>query len=141
MNFVRSQLFLILLMSFCWFGYSQNKSKQLVGKWEWIESSGGITGGIMTPKSEGYTIQSEFTKKGIYRSYKDGLLNLQMKYKVVLIKSVLSGAESYMVHYQNVKGQNLSMVNDSFEFRGKDTLILKEECHDCYTRIFVRSKK
>lgn len=116
-------------------------SKKVVGKWSWVESSGGFDGSISNPKTESYTIQVEFTKKGVFKSYKDCVFNLKMKYKIAYTKSMFSSEPAYVIQYIGSNGVNNGMMNESIEFKGKDTLILKQECHDCYTRIFVRSKK
>lgn len=115
--------------------------KKLSGKWNWIETSGGFGGGIVTPKTEGYSIQMEFTKKGVFKSYKDNVFNLEMTYKLEMGKSIYSTEEKYIIRYIGANGKNNGMIDDSFEFRSKDTLVLKQECPDCYTRVFVKMKK
>jgi len=115
--------------------------KKLSGKWNWIETSGGFSGDIVTPKSQGYSIQMEFTKKGIFKSFKDNVFNLEMTYKLEKGKSIYSTEEKYIIHYIGANGKNNGMIDDSFEFRSKDTLVLKQECPDCYTRVFVKMKK
>lgn len=138
----RINLIVLAFVLFQTFSFAQkNKTKLLVGKWEWIESSGGFGGGILTPKTEAYTIRVEFTKKNIFKSYKDGVFNTQNNIKFVTGKSVYSQEEQLLIKYFKGTSADMSMMNDSFEFKGKDTLILKQECHDCYTRTFVRIKK
>lgn len=123
------------------FNAQSNQTKWLVGKWNWIESSGGFGGGVLTPKSEAYTIHIEFTKKNIFKSYKDGVFNMQSNLKFNIGKSIYTAEPTTIISYYRGKEKDMSMMNDSFEFKGKDTLILKQECHDCYTRTFVRIKK
>ncbi|MFO0357026.1 MAG: hypothetical protein ACK50A_08735 [Sphingobacteriaceae bacterium] len=138
----RINLIVLAFVLFQTFSFAQkNKTNLLVGKWEWIESSGGFGGGILTPKTEAYTIRVEFTKKNIFKSYKDGLFNMQSNLKFISGKSIYSAEPTTIITYYRGKEKDLSMMNDSFEFKGKDTLILKQECHDCYTRTFVRIKK
>jgi hypothetical protein len=118
-----------------------NQTKLLIGKWNWIESSGGFGGGVLTPKTEAYTINIEFTKKNIFKSYKDGVFNMQSNVKFNIGKSIYSSELKTIITYYRGKERDMSIMNDSFEFTGKDTLILKQECNDCYTRTFVRIKK
>lgn len=133
---------LLMFVLFQALSYAQSsKAKWLVGKWEWIESSGGFGGGVLTPKTEAYTIMVEFTKRNIFKSYKDGAFNTQNNIKIVKGKSVYSQESQLIIKYFKGKNADLSMMNDSFDFKGKDTLILKQECYDCYTRTFVRIKK
>lgn len=114
--------------------------KKLKGKWEWVETSGGFAGEISTPKTENYTVQIEFSKNGLFKSFKNNVSDLKMKYKVSLGKSVYTIENVYLINYKSCKGPIVNRMNDSFEFKGNDTLILKEECMDCYSRVYVRKK-
>jgi len=140
---IKNIIFLFILLFGMQFGvFSQkNISKKLMGKWNWIETSGGFGGYIVTPKTEGYSIQMEFTKKGEFKSFKDNIFNLEMKYKVELGKTIYSTEKKFIIQYIGANGANNGMINDSFAFRDKDTLVLMQECTDCYTRVFVKMKK
>ncbi len=136
------QLLIILMALISLQFHAQSKqTKLLVGKWSWIETSGGFGGGMMTPKTESYAITIEFTRKNVFKSYKDGVFNMQNNVKYVVGKSIYSAEPVTLIMYYKGKEKDMSMMNDSFEFRGKDTLVLKQECHDCYSRTFVRVKR
>lgn len=132
---------LIIFLLPLFFKAQQKQLKLLVGKWNWIESSGGIAGDVLTPKTESYNIMVEFTKKNTFKSFKDSQFNMESNLKFIKSKSIYSTEPTTLITYYRGKEKDLSMMNDSFEFKGKDTLILKQECHDCYTRTFVRIKK
>ncbi len=88
MSFRKISILLVLLFGLQLEGKAQKSIlKKLSGKWNWIETSGGFAGDIVTPKSEGYSIQMEFTKKGVFKSFKNNVFNLEMTYKLEKGKS------------------------------------------------------
>ncbi len=119
---------------------SQSVPKKLIGKWTWIETSGGFAGEITNPKTEKCEVQIEFTKNKMFSEWKDKQTVHCQKYFIKTGKSMFSEQERPIITYVPKPGNKITLISDSFEFKGKDTLILKNECHDCYTRIFVRKK-
>lgn len=119
---------------------SQTDQKKLIGKWTWIESSGGFAGEITSPVTEKYEIQVEFTKKGIYSEWKDKQNQVCSKYEIKKGKSMFSEEERFIITYIPKQNTNSTLISDSFEILGNDTLVLKNECHDCFSRVFVRKK-
>lgn len=119
----------------------KNNLKKLIGKWNWVETSGGFAGSITNPSTEGMNMQMEFKKNGTVLNYKNNTLSSQAKYKLVLGQSNFTAEKSYLINYVDKKGLKMDIKNDFYEFKGNDTLVLREECFDCYTRIFVRLKK
>ncbi len=122
------------------FARGSNVPHQLIGKWQWIESSGGFAGQITNPKTENFELQVDFTKKGIYNEWKDNKLVHCYKFSITMGNSMLSSGPTSIISYKSKADPKANIISDSFEFKGKDTLILKNECHDCYTRVFVRKK-
>lgn len=119
---------------------SQSVPKNLIGKWTWIETSGGFAGEITNPQTEKYEVQIEFTKNKLFSEWKDKQTINCQKYFIKTAKSIYSEQAQPIITYVPKPGSKSSLMADSFEFKGKDTLILKNECHDCYTRVFVRKK-
>jgi len=119
---------------------SQAITKKLIGKWQWIESSGGMAGEIMNPKTEKYQIQIEYSKKGMFKQWKDDQLEYSYKYQVKKGKSIFSQEADLIISYTPKPNSKIALISDSFEFIGKDTLMLKNECYDCFARLFVRKK-
>jgi hypothetical protein len=115
-------------------------TKKLIGKWQWIESSGGMAGEIMNPKTEKYQIQIEYNKKGMFKQWKDDQLEYSYKYQVKKGKSIFSQEADLIISYIPKPTSKIALISDCFEFIGNDTLMLKNECYDCYARLFVRKK-
>jgi len=120
--------------------FSQASPKQLIGKWTWIETSGGFAGEITSPQTEKCEVQIEFTKNKMFSEWKDKQTIYCQKYFVKIGKSIFSEKAQPIITYVSKPGAKINLILDAFEFKGKDTLILKNECHDCYTRVFVRKK-
>lgn len=130
----------ISLMCTAFYVESQSIQKKLIGKWTWIETSGGFAGEITNPKTEKYEVQIEFTKNKLFSEWKDKQTVNCQKYVIKSGKSIFSEKAQPIINYMPKVGNKITLTSDSFEFKGKDTLILKNECHDCYTRVFVRKK-
>lgn len=111
---------------------------RLFGKWEWLMSSGGFSGGSRTPASEGYHESVEFNEKGIYRLYRDGNKKEKRTFSIVYDES---GFGKYTILYKD-KGPFAKgiFLKHAVSFSGNDTLILDEECMDCYAHVYVRTK-
>jgi hypothetical protein len=119
---------------------SQSVPKKLIGKWQWIESSGGMAGEILNPQTEKYEMQIEFTKKGRFTEWKDQKITTCLKYVVKSGKSIHSKDPQPIITYIPKPNSKSTLMSDSFEFYGNDTLMLKNECYDCYARLFIRKK-
>lgn len=111
--------------------------KKLFGHWQWIESSGGFSGGIESPVTAGYTIEIEFNENGIYKKYKNGEKINKMTFEFIEGESIFSSGKSFMIHYDGFLFKKEATA-DSFKFSGEDTLYLMNECYDCYTEMYVR---
>jgi hypothetical protein len=94
----------------------------ILGKWNWIDSTGGIAGMTLTPKSTGKTIQLEISKT-IIKKFVDGKLESSQTYKIEIGPSIFGG-EKPMIVYENDS-------KSSFEIKNNQ-LFLNEECNDCF---------
>jgi hypothetical protein len=131
----------IVFIAFAFSASSQSVPKKLIGKWQWIESSGGMAGEILNPQTEKYEMQIEFTKKGRFTEWKDQKTTASLKYMVKNGKSIHSKEPQPIITYIPKPNSKSTLMSDSFEFYGNDTLMLKTECYDCYARLFIRKKK
>lgn len=102
---------------------------ELVGKWKWIQSSGGIDGRTETPETEGYEQSIEFTSKSIKR-YRDGQLLTENTYTIILDNSILSQEKVEIIVYENEWKQSYS-TDGNF-------LYLVDECLDCFASKYSR---
>jgi len=116
-----------------------NDEKQLMGKWRWIETSGGFGGQISNPETEKITMSIEFLPKGIIREYKNKEFISRINYVLENGKSIYFPEEVKLINYLDKDPSVQARVRDYFEIKG-DTLILKNECYDCFTKIFIRER-
>lgn len=118
-----------------------NDEQKLQGKWRWIETSGGFAGQVSTPATENYKMSIEFLSNGILKEYKNGEFINKCNYTVEKGKSIyVADGEVLLINYIEKNADVQQRVRDYFEIKGKDTLILKNECYDCFTKLFVRER-
>lgn len=121
----------LLFLTSCSLLPGQNDTK-LNGSWNWVSSQGGFAGHTLTPESEGYSQKLIFHKDQTYTIKRDGELHEQGTYEISIIE------------YD--EENRLAIQYDSKEFyyavitELTDTLRLRENCADCYSHIYVRSK-
>ena len=114
--------------------------KKLFGKWEWVYSTGGLAGGVITPETENYNLEIEYKKNGIYKEFKDGKRIEKFTFHFEKAESIFSSGEDYLIFYSKGKFSKKGVMYHSFNFIGNDTLLLNEECYDCYGNLYVRKK-
>ena len=115
--------------------------KKIFGKWEWVESSGGFAGKIITPEQTGHASSIEFSSRGVYQYFKDNALTDRKHFSITEGKSIYTGGTAFIVSYSiNDSLFRGSLQNQSVSFKGSDTLLLKEECHDCFSTVWVKKK-
>lgn len=101
-------------------------------RWEWVQSSGGIAGEVLTPQSEGYTQAVEFEENGAYTKYRNNAVVTSGTYTINRAVSILDGQEYDMVVFDDGSPtQAIALVNER-------NLILREDCFDCYTHNYQR---
>lgn len=120
---------------------NQNLEK-LFGTWEWVSSSGGWAGRTLTPASEGYSQQIEFTEKGVYKVYINDKVENKMEFTITENSSSIYTSQTvYMIKYKATglfkKNKSVFDMSQTFKFSG-DTLWLADECYDCFGHIYIR---
>jgi hypothetical protein len=113
-------------------------AEKLIGSWKWVESSGGFSGRIISPSTEGYTKNLEFLKNGIYTESRNKKWYTDLQYTFHKAHSIYSTESVYQIKYLKTPNNSYDNESQSFQFSGNDTLYLKDECHDCYSHIYVR---
>jgi len=104
-----------------------NQSELLIGKWQYVTSSGGMTG----RQENAGRPEIEYTKYGKYK-YKDKkLFNCNSKFEIVTINSIYTNKEVYAISYQR------EPIRQSFLIRN-DTLFLRDEATDSYGYTYIR---
>ena len=93
----------------------------LIGEWEWVESSGGIAGVTLIPETVGYTQTYKFSSDSDLFIYKNDTLVAQTIYH-------LNGDTL------RIEGQDIYMI---VVFK-TNRIILYDQCVDCFTNTFER---
>jgi hypothetical protein len=104
----------------------------LVGKWEWVSSSGGISYVHLTPSKLGYPYWIAFTNDSMYQVYarKINVMTSSNRF------TVFNAISIFTTHlHQMMKADN--MTRSSFEVRN-DSLFMSEEVSDGFDMIFIR---
>ncbi|WP_372639786.1 hypothetical protein [Ancylomarina sp.] len=128
------RVILILLFFGLFFSCSDDDDGQLfdaeiIGRWDWVESTGGIDGRTDTPASTGNQIVIEF-RAGSYKKYVNGELEEEMTYKLEEGESMIFGKMAVMIIYQNGWKQSIERCDSK--------LILHDECLDCFRNEYTR---
>jgi len=105
---------------------------QLYYTWEWVRSSGGIGGVVMTPASAGYTQSIDFEENGSYTIYRNNLVFKSGTYTITSAVSMLDQQEYDMVVFDDGSPpQAITQLSDH-------ELTLREDCLDCFIHIYSR---
>lgn len=96
---------------------------QVLGNWEWIQSSGGIAGTTETPDSTGNSIMLEITRTAI-KQFINGTLSFETGYSIKSQESTIFGGIRNMIIYENGFKQSFERVGNK--------LFLSGECNDCF---------
>jgi hypothetical protein len=110
-----------------------DNSNKLLGKWDWVESKGGLAGMIYTPKSTGNSKMLEFNDS-ICSYYLDAKLQHKGKFEIKKIKYTNELDSMTMIEYDD------SSILQQVIFRSKDTLVLIDNCSDCYVNTYKRKR-
>lgn len=103
----------------------------LIGTWNWLYSSGGFAGITETPQSTGEIKKIEFDRESNFRTYVNNVLKIENKYRVEKGKTITS-RDSVPILTTSIG------LRQSISFRTADTLILFDECFDCFEHYFKR---
>ncbi len=120
---------IVLILTSCNNDSEIAKSNNLVGKWKWIESSGGINGRIENPTTTGKSILIEFTDSTI-KTYENGLLKAEEKFQIQSQNSIFGGQKEMIISGSNEFKQSYKIESDN--------LYLNDECYDCFQSKYTK---
>ena len=116
--------------------------KKIFGRWQWVETSGGFAGKTITPLKAGYQEEITFNSEGIFQEFKDGKLQDKKRFSIEAGKSILQEDSAYIISFSTIDTSfGRAIQKQSVIFKGSDTLLLNEECNDCFNSVWVRMKK
>ncbi len=122
-------LFIGIALLSCSSDDDNSAKTQLIGNWNWTESSGGIDGRTETPTSTGNIIKLEISYSSVKR-YVNGNLQSELSYSIETRESMIFGEQREMIIYENQFNQTISL-------RGNQ-LVLYDECNDCFQSEYER---
>ena len=128
---MKSIIFISILIAFMGCSSSNNSElkSQLIGKWKWIESSGGIDGRTKKPESTGNNITIEFTRTK-KKTFVNGNLEFEMKYEIRSGSSIRTTEKTDLLVYENGPIHSVLIEGNS--------LVLYEECYDCFQHNYLK---
>lgn len=111
--------------------------KAIIGEWEWTYSTAGYDHPINTPKTEGYTQSIKFDHNGKYSLFINDRLSQVKQFFFKIAPSIYETGNDYLIFYFNYK-DNKKNISHSFEFADNNTLVLSEQCYDCYSHVYIK---
>ena len=103
--------------------------EKIIGKWLWIESSGGIQGETINPQTTGENRHIVITSDKI-TYYTNGTLTSEFGYYLQKGASIWTIEEADLMIYENDRTQSIVL--------NENKLILYDECNDCYQNEYIK---
>lgn len=115
-------LFIIFLLKYCRIPFEAEQSSPLAGSWQWLYSSGGFAGNTIIPETSGSERIIKFGPGKLYMEITDSKLIRFSEYKIQNGRFTLDDSE----------------IKYRYSIISRDTLVISEDCIDCYTHKYVR---
>lgn len=123
-------LLAVIFISGCELYSGEPNNIVLVGKWEWLQSTGGIGGITYTPATTGYTRTLIINEDKSFKLLRSGKVQYSGRYD---LKKDRGGV---MIQY-NIP-QDIFIPDQFVTFRSADTLVLRDECLDCFSSTYKK---
>ncbi len=107
-------------------------NSEIYGTWKWVSSNGGIAGWTLTPGSTGNSEFIVIAEGGTYSKIVNDTLTLSTKFSVTEGETIY-GTNPYQVMRFEEGAEDQAILNLK-----NDTLVLGENCYDCYVHTFTR---
>ncbi|WP_321371070.1 hypothetical protein [uncultured Draconibacterium sp.] len=104
---------------------------ELIGRWNWISSSGGIAGSTYTPEITGETIILQFTSDSVYKQYRNDTLLIDCQFSIIQAESIYDHEITNMIECDGY-------LRRSFSFNAQGNLILADEAFDGFISQYER---
>jgi hypothetical protein len=155
---MKTKVFIILLL--CLFIVSCTKEKfvdntvyvetpaELLGKWNWLETHGGIALVTYNPTNTGKSIRIELDSLNTYKYFSNDTLKYESKFHIAKTVSIFNHKDSALIiineanpHYMNLfQRWNDFCSHCYFSFRSSDTLIFTDAAADGFEHFYFRIK-
>lgn len=109
---------------------NESDSDRISGNWRWIQSVGGFGGGTFTPETEGHQQYLRFSENNDFRLTRADTVVYEGTYE-------LKKENGELKIYYSIP-EEYPLVPQIVDFNTADTLILRDECTDCYVNTYVR---
>ncbi|WP_207492214.1 hypothetical protein [Aridibaculum aurantiacum] len=107
---------------------------ELVGKWKWVKTEGGIAGHILeTPETTGRNVQLQFHHSRHYELHTNGSLSAEGSYTLETKKCIHDHADKTFIRFSGSTPAPM-MVEKTIA----DTLVLSDEAFDGMKSSYVR---
>jgi hypothetical protein len=114
---------------------SADRDGSYYGTWNWLRSFGGFAGGEIAPESVGYSVVVVLSSDGTYEYFENGALKYKTRFTIRKEGHGNCQDSVDVIVYDPPApyhwNQTISLVN-------VDTLVLADQCMDCYVHIYVR---
>ena len=119
----------VLFLNSCDRNNDNTNNDNLIAKWDWVQSTGSISGTDQTPNSTGINRVLEISKNTV-KVYENGVLKAEKNYTIQTKNSIYGGEKQMIVYGPNQSDQ-------SFLVEG-NKLYLNDECYDCYKQYYIK---
>ena len=112
----------------------------LYGTWQWVMSSGGFTGALITPASAGYSYAMQFDNQGGFTEIKNGKSIDKIYYVLTKDSTYRPQEPGYYIQFilHGSKKNDTYNSKQYLSFISQDTLLMAQMVDDGYVSIYVR---
>lgn len=111
-----------------------DKETGLIGTWQWVSSTGGFVGETVTPDSSGYSdYRISFSPDSTFKVFTKDSTRVRGHF------SLKQSRGDTLVTYDRAEEFSEGFYPDQYvRFRDDGTLILSDNCADCYINLYRR---
>ena len=133
-RYMKAFLF-IILFSVLNFACTQQTSlpgaENLIGSWQWVQTSGGLSYHVDTPLSTGKTVSLTITNDGHYSINTNNILTTQGTFTITSQKSIYENTNKIFLNFSASEGMMVEYCNNT-------NLTLSDNCDDGFVYEYVR---
>ncbi len=114
----------------------------IFGKWNWVSSSGGFAGLVVTPKTVGFEKSLEFNKDGTFKLFENQEKVGRGTYRFAKRHSNFSNDSAFILimAYHSLNNEPTNAMPMVVQFPLEKTLFLIEECSDCFSHVYKKEE-